>query len=1031
MLTTFVRRPVLAAVISIILTLLGGLALTRLPMTLFPEIAPPEVNVTLHYPGANAETVIKAAIIPLERAINGVPHMKYMASDANNDGTGVIQVLFEAGTDPEVAAINVQNRVNKTVDELPPEVLKAGVEIEKEEHAMLMYVSIYSTNPNHTEELLFNFTDINVLAELKRIDGVGVANLEGTRDYAMRIWLDPAKLLAYDLSVDEVLEALRGYNIEAAPGTVGENSDRGNAALQYTLLYPGKFKTAEEYASIPIRSTADGGLLRLKDVAQVELSTESFDVQSKTDGRPAASIELKQRPGSNARDVINAVKARLEKIKREAFLPGMSYVVSYDVSRFLDASVHEVIKTLLEAFLLVSLVVFLFLQDFRSTLVPILAVPVSLIGSLSVTEQLGFSLNLITLFALVLAIGIVVDNAIVMVEAAHYKMTHDKLSPREATERAVREIGPAIVAMTLVMTSVFVPLAFIEGPAGVFYRQFGLTTAVAIVLSGFVALTLTPALCATLLRPSSRPPSRLFRRFNAGYDRVDAGYTRIARATAGRLLVPIILIAGFVTGAILIARKVPLGFIPDEDQGTFYVSVTTPPGATLERTKQVIDAIADAGRDLPGVESIDTLAGANILTDGTGANYGACIVNLKSWDERTQSVAEVIATLRQRTANLQDANMEFFAPPSVPGYGDASGFELRLLDRTGRGDPREMERVVRQFLTDLKARPELASVFTIFNADYPQLTVRIDMDKAARMGVTSKRALDTLQTLLGSRYVTNFVRFGQLYKVMVQAPPETRAKAEQILDLRVRNAKGELVPLSAFIALEKSYGVDALTRYNMYPSAEITGEGKPGISSSDVLHVVEQVARAKLPPGYSIGWAGISRDEVKAGNEGLIVGLIALIFVWLVLAAQYESFVLPAAVVLSLPPGLFGAFALLDWAGLQNNIYTHIALVVLIGLLGKNAILIVEYAELRFAEGRSALDAVVEAARLRLRPILMTSLAFIAGLVPLSLASGAGAVANRTIGTATIGGMLLGTLFGIIVVPGIYVACKRLSRGTR
>lgn len=1036
MLRTFVRRPVLSAVISILLTLLGVLALSRLPMSLFPAIAPPEVNVTVEYTGANAETVIKAAIVPLERAINGVPGMKYMSSDAGNDGVGVVQILFEAGTDPDVAAINVQNRVNSVIDELPAEVIRNGVKVAKEENAMLMYVSLHSDNPEHDEKFLYNFADINVLAELKRIHGVGVADILGAKEYAMRIWLKPDKLTAYEVSVDEVLDALQAYNIEAAPGKIGENSDRRQAPLQYALTYTGKFSTIDDYERIPIRATPDGQLLRIRDVADVEFGTTYFDVEAKFNGRPAASLILKQQPGSNAREVIRAVKQRLAKIEREAFLPGMTYDVSFDVSRFLDASVHEVVRTLIEAFLLVTLVVFLFLQDFRSTLVPILAVPVSLIGSLVFTAQLGFSLNLITLFALVLAIGIVVDNAIVVVEAVHYKIHHDKLSPREAAERAITEIGPAIVAMTLVMASVFLPLAFISGPAGIFYRQFGLATAIAITLSGVVALTLTPALCASLLRPHDAPSrnslvgrvlSRVFRRFNAGYTRLEDGYESVVRASARRLLVPCLLIAGFVAGGVLIAAKVPRGFIPEEDQGMFYVSVTTPPGATLERTKRVVEAIDVAARQIPDVVSVATLAGTNVLSDGTGASYGTCLVNLQPWSRRSRSVDDVIAELKARTASIKDADLEFFPPPSVPGYGNASGFELRLLDRTGRGDPLEMQRVVEQFMTDLRAHPEIESAFTIFNAKYPQYTVSIDIDQAAQIGVTARRALQTLQTLLGSEYATNFIRFGQMYKVMVQAPPEYRVTPEQILNLRVRSDRGELVPLSAFVTLEKSYGVDSLTRYNMYPSAELNGEGATGVSSGDVLRAVQDTARDKLPRGFTIDWAGISRDEVNAGNQGIIVALLALVFVWLVLAAQYESFVLPGAVILSLPPGLFGAFGLVHWLGLENNIYTHIALVVLIGLLGKNAILIVEYAELKHAEGRSPFEAVVQAARLRLRPIVMTSLAFIAGLVPLMLASGAGAVANRTIGTATVGGMLMGTIWGVIVVPGVYVACKRLS----
>lgn len=1032
MLTTFVRRPVLSAVISIIITLLGLLALKRMPMTLFPSVAPPEVNVTVEYTGANAETVTKAAIVPLERAINGVPGMKYMSSDTGNDGVGVVQILFETGTDPDVAAVNVQNRVNSVMGELPAEVIRNGVKIAKEENAMLMYLSINSTNPEHDEKFLYNFADINVLAELKRINGVGYADILGAKEYAMRVWLKPDKMAAYNVSTNEVLEVLDKYNVEAAPGKIGENSDKGSIPLQYTLKYTGKFNTIEEYGNIPIRSTANGEVLKIKDVANVEFGTMYFDVEAKFNGRPAASIMLKQLPGSNAREVISAVKERLATLKQETFLPGMEYDVSFDVSRFLDASVHEVVKTLIEAFFLVFLVVFLFLQDLRATFIPVITVPVSLIGTMIFTQFLGFSLNLITLFALVLAVGIVVDNAIVVVEAVHHKMEHEHLGPREATEAAIGEIGPAIIAITLVMGSVFVPLAFIDGPAGIFYRQFALSMAIAIALSGVIALTLTPAMCATILRPHEKNPRRswftgFFERFNARYLQLENGYAGIVKRTAARRLVVWSLFGAFALATAGVAGKVPTGFIPNEDQGVFYVSVTAPAGATLERTKEVIDAIEAAGRDIEGVESIATLAGTNVLSDGTGATYGTCLVNLKPWEKRTKSVDEVIEALKQRTERIQAADIEFFPPPAVPGFGNASGFELRLLDKTGRGDFQEMQQVVDQFIVDLKERPEIGSAFTIFNANYPQYTVSIDIERAAQKGITAENALGTLQTLLGSEYATNFIRFGQMYKVMVQALPEYRATPEQILKLQARNDRGELVALSSFMTIEKSYGVDQTTRYNMYPSAELNGDGKPGISSGVVLKAIQDTARDKLPRGYAIDWAGISRDEVNAGNQGLIVGLLALVFVYLVLAAQYESFLLPASVVLSLPPGLFGAFGLLALTGLENNIYTHIALVVLIGLLGKNAILIVEFAELECSRGQRPFDAVLQAARLRLRPILMTSFAFIAGLIPLAIASGAGALANRTIGTATVGGMVMGTIWGLIIVPGLYLACKALA----
>ncbi len=1021
---SFTRRPVTAAVIAIIVTLLGLLALSALPMALFPSVAPPEVNVTVEYTGANAEVVTKAAIVPLERAINGVPGMKYMSSDAGNDGVGVVQVLFETGVDPDVAAINVQNRVNSVMGELPAEVIRNGVKIGKEENAMLMYLSIFSENDELDEKFLYNFADINVLAELKRIPGVGYADILGAKEYAVRIWLRPDQLVAYDVSPEEVLVALDNANLEAAPGKIGENSDKGAVPLQYTVRYSGKFTTPEQYGNIPIRAGAHGDMLRIRDVATVEFGTTYFDVEAKFNGRPTASIMLKQLPGSNASEVIADVKTRLAELEETSFLPGMDYAVSFDVSRFLDASVREVVKTLIEAFVLVVVVVFLFLQDWRATLIPVLAVPMSLVGALAVLYVAGFSLNLITLFALVLAIGIVVDAAIVVVEAVHANLEHTELDVGAATEEAMKQLGGAIVAITLVMSSVFVPLAFMSGPSGVFFRQFAVTMVAAILLSGVAALTLTPALCAAFLRRPQSGPSALARGFNAVYGASEGLFVRIIGRVATRRMVTAGLLVGSLGAATVVSGDVPRGFIPAEDQGVFYASVTTPAGATLERTKEVVDAIGAAAQELASVESVATLSGTNILSDGTGASYGTVLVNLRPWQERSASVDDVITELESRTRHLKDADVEFFPPPAVPGYGNASGFELRLLDKTGGGDFTRMQEVVTRFVEDLQARPEIASAFTIYNANYPQYAVDIDIDRAAQKGVTIAAALGALQTMLGSEYATNFIRFGQMYKVMVQATPEARATPEDLLKLQVRSSSGEMVPLSAFVRLEKTHGVDQTTRYNMYPSAELNGEGHPGTSSGTVLAAVQEVAREKLPRGFAIDWAGISRDEVNAGNEGLIIFGICLVFVYLVLSAQYESFLLPLAVVLSLPPGVFGAFALLYLTGLENNIYAQIAMVMLIGLLGKNAILVVEYAEQRRRELGDPFAAVVEACRQRMRPIMMTSIAFVAGLVPLAIATGAGAAGNRTIGTAAIGGMVFGTVWGMLLVPGLYVLLR-------
>lgn len=1028
MFNKFIHRPVLSIVISLIIILLGVLAVTQLPMTQFPNIAPPEVNVTAKYTGANAEACVKAVITPLERAINGVPGMKYMSSDAGNDGTSVIQVLFEIGTDPEVAAVNVQNRVSSVLDELPEEVIKAGVIIAKEENSMLMYLNIVSTDSTLEEKFLYNFVDINILSELKRIDGVGFADIMGSREYAMRVWLKPDRMLAYNISTHEVVQSMREQNIEAAPGKIGESSDKSAQSLQYVLKYTGKFSTKEEYENIIIRANADGEIIRVKDIAQVEFGSQDYDVVSKENGKPSAAIIIKQRPGSNASKVITDVKTRMAELKETMFPVGMDYTISYDVSRFLDASIHEVVRTLIEAFLLVALVVFIFLQDFRSTLIPAIAVPVSLVGTFFFMQMFGFSINLITLFALVLAIGIVVDNAIVVVEAVHAKMEEGSdVDPKTATELAMHEISSAIIAITLVMAAVFIPVAFLSGPVGIFYRQFSVTMAIAIVLSGISALTLTPALCAIMLKNNHGREkkqtwlNRFFTLFNTKYGNLSNRYTKLITLIANRRMVTVLALIAFSIGTWGLSALLPSGFIPNEDQGTFYASITTPSGSTLERTGTVVDEIQRVAGGIEGIESVSSLAGINVLSDGTGATYGTCLINLKDWSERGQSVNEILEILSEKTKHIKDAKIEYFPPPAVPGYGNASGFELRLLDKTGSGDLKKMEEVTNQFLKDLTDRPEIENAFTIFDASFPQYMLHIDNDKAAQKSVSIENAMSTLQTLIGSEYATNFIRFGQMYKVMVQALPQYRALPEDILRQYVKNKEGEMVPFSAFLRVERVFGLEQVTRYNMYNSAEVNGEASPGYSSGSAIAAIQQVAKEKLPRGYAIDWAGISRDEVQTGNQAIYIFIICLLFVYLLLSAQYESFLLPLPVILSLPTGIFGAFFLLMLLGLENNIYAQVAMVMLIGLLGKNAVLIVEFAILKQREGRSPFRAAVEGASVRLRPILMTSFAFIAGLIPLMFASGAGAVGNQTIGTAAAGGMLFGTVFGVIIIPGLYV----------
>lgn len=1030
MFTLFINRPVLSIVISLIITLLGALAMTQLPVTQYPDIAPPAVTVTTKYTGANAEACSKAVVTPLERAINGVPGMTYMTSVSGNDGTSIIQVYFKVGTDPDLASVNVQTRVATVLDELPEEVIKAGVSTEKEVNSMLMYINLLSEDTTANEEFLYNFADINVVAELKRVDGVGFANIMGQREYSMRVWLKPDRMTVYNVSADDVISALRNQNVEAAPGKIGESSGRKSQSLQYVLRYTGKFTDQAQYENIIIKANPSGDILRLKDIADIEFGSLNYNVLSKENGRPSAAILLKQRPGSNASQVIANVKAKMTELQK-AFPPGMKYTISYDVSRFLDASIHEVIKTLIEAFILVALVVFIFLQDFRSTLIPALAVPVSLIGTFFFMQMFGFSINLLTLFALVLAIGIVVDNAIVVVEAVHAKMEEKGINAKEATIEAMDEISGAIVAITLVMTAVFVPVAFMDGPSGVFYRQFSITMAISIVISGINALTLTPALCAIMLKSHHGQKdtllTRFFDGFNNWYNGVSDRYRSLINVIANRRVVTFAMLVFFIAATWGTNLVLPSGFIPTEDQGTIYANITTPSGATLERTEAVVDEIEKVSLKLNAVESISTLSGFSLMTDGAGASFGMGMMNLKPWENRKESVDDVIAILSEKTKHIKDADIQFFPPPAVPGYGNASGFEFRLQDRTGSGNLQAMEKVTKTFIEELNKRPEVVNAFTSYDASFPQYLIHVDNEKAAQKGVSVDNAMNNLQSLIGSFYATNFIRFGQMYKVMVQASPEYRTQPDDLLKLYVKNTEGEMVPYSAFVRMERVYGPEQLTRYNMFTAAMINGDAAPGFSSGDAIKAIQEVAAQKLPKGYTYEWSGMTRDEILSGDQAIYIFIICLIFVYLLLAAQYESFLLPLPVLLSLPTGIFGAFFFLAVLGLQNNIYAQVALVMLIGLLGKNAILIVEFAILKRSEGYTPLQAAIEGAASRLRPILMTSFAFIAGLIPLMMASGAGAIGNRTIGTAAAGGMLFGTVFGVILIPGLYVVFETLS----
>lgn len=1026
MFSKFIQRPVLSIVISLMIVLLGVLAMSSLPVTQLPSISPPKVNITASYPGANGELMIKSVVIPLERAINGVPGMKYIASSAGNDGEGSIQVVFKLGTDPNQASINVQNRVASVVNKLPPIVVREGVKITREESNNLLYINLYSKDPSMDQKFLFNYADINLLSELKRVDGVGVADILGNREYAMRIWLKPDRMLAYKIAPDEIMDALSQQSLEASPGKTGESSGKRSESFEYVLKYPGRYSTEKQYENIVVKSNQNGELIRLKDVATIEFGCSMYDIYSTLNGKPSAAITIKQSYGSNASKVIEDVKAKLEELKKTTFPKGVDYEISYDASKFLDASIEKVIHTLIEAFILVGLVVFLFLGDWRSTIIPAIAVPVSLIGTFAFMNFFGININLVTLFALVLAIGVVVDDAIVVIEAVHAKMEEDHLGPLKATKKAMGEISGAIIAITFLMAAVFIPVAFMSGPVGIFYRQFAITMATGIILSGVVALTLTPALCAMMLKNNhgvarkKTPLNRFLDGFNNKFEQLTGKYTGVLTKIVSKRTITFSMFILFCAGIFFVNNTLPTGFIPNEDQGMFYAVIQTPPGSSLERTNDIATKLQKIAETIDGVKSVSSLAGYEILTEGTGSNSGTCLVNLKTWNQRSRNVNEIMAELEEKSKNITGATIEYFQPPAVPGYGAAGGFELRLLDKAGSGDFKLMEKVSNDLVKELNKRPELQSVFSFYSASFPQYMLRMDNDIAQQKGITLENATNTLSTLVGSNYETNFIKYDRQYKIIVQASPEYRALPEDIMKLYCKNNRDEMVPFSAFMHMEKVYGLSEIDRYNMSNASQISGSAAKGYSSGEAIKVIQDVAAKTLPRGFGIDWAGISKDEVGRGNEAAWIFLICLLFVYLVLAAQYESFVLPFAVILSLPAGIFGSYLLLWLCGLENNIYAQVAFVMLIGLLGKNAVLIVEFAVQKHEQGATILESAMEGAKVRFRPILMTSFAFIAGLIPLALATGPGKIGNRTIGTAALGGMLLGTIVGVLLIPGLY-----------
>lgn len=1037
MFSSIIHRPVLAIVISVVIVFVGLLAARALPTAQFPDIAPTTVNIAIAYPGASADVLVKSTLIPLEQSINGVPGMRYIASDATSAGEATVRIIFEPGTDPNQAVVQVKTRVDQVMPLLPPLVQREGVIITPVQPSMLMYVNLYSVDKNADEKYLYNYANVHLIPEIKRISGVASATILGARQYAMRVWLKPDRMRAYNVSAEEVMKAMQEQSIIARPGRLGLASGKQAQSLEYVLSYEDRYSKPEQYENIILRSNVDGENLRLKDVADVELGSEFFDIYSNLDGHPSAAIVLKQTYGSNASDVITTIKQRLSRMERD-FPPGMKYVVSYDVSNFLDASMEQVAHTLRDAFILVAFVVFIFLGDWRSTLIPTLAVPVSLIGAFFIMQVFGLSVNLITLFALVLAIGIVVDDAIVVVEAVHTKMADDGIGPYAAVRAVMGEISGAIIAITLVMVSVFVPIAFLDGPVGTFYRQFSITMAGSIILSAIVALTLTPVLCALILKRShgvsvsNRLPAQILSSclvvFNRWFTWLTDRYEQVLRRTVRRRWLTFVILLTFVLGLIFADTILPSGFIPGEDQGTIYAIIQTPPGSTLELTNRVALELQSVCRGIDDISSVSALAGYEIMTEGRGSNAGTCLIDLKPWSDRHRNVREVMEELEERTRDL-GAVIEFFEPPAVPGFGSSGGFSVRLIDKTNGEDYHEFERVNDQFMHELRKRPEITGLFTFFAANYPQYELRIDNAAAMQKGVSIGAAMDNLDILIGSTYEQGFIKFGRFFKVYVQSSPEYRRYPSDLASLFVKNDRQEMVPYSSFMTVKKTQGPNELTRYNLYNSSAIRGLPAEGHTTGDALQAIQEVAHTTLPRGYDIAWEGLSYDEAQRGNEAVWVFLIVLLFVYLVLAAQYESFVLPFAVLLSLPLGVFGSFAALKLFGLANDIYAQVGLIMLVGLLGKNAVLIVEYAVQRQRAGIDILNAAIEGARVRFRPILMTSFAFIAGLLPLVVASGPGAIGNRTIGVSSLGGMLFGTLLGVLVIPGLYYVFARLIAG--
>lgn len=1030
-LRTFIDRPILACVISVLILMLGLISLFNLPMEQYPDIAPPTVSVSTSYTGANAETVQKSVIVPLEEAINGVENMTYMTSTATNNGSGSITVYFKQGTDPDMATINTKNRVSEAEGLLPAEVTKIGVTVEKRQNSMLKILALYSPDNSYDQTFINNYFKINVEPRLSRITGVGNVNVMGG-DYAMRIWLNPQVMAQYSLVPDDVISALGDQNVEAATGTLGEDSEN---TYQYTLKYRGRYETSEEFGNIVIKSLSNGEVLRLKDIAKVELGAQSYAYNSEINGHPGATCMISQTAGSNANEIIEEIDKLTAEIAKE--LPkGLVLTDLMSTKDFLDASINEVVKTLIEAIILVILVVYVFLQSVRSTIIPAVSIIVSLVGTFAFLYIAGFSLNLLTLFALVLVIGTVVDDAIVVVEAVQAKFDEGVRSPYKATTGAMDGIAAAIVTTSLVFMAVFIPSSFMGGTSGTFYMQFGLTMAVAVGISAINALTLSPALCALIMTPHIDTStgqklsfsSRFHQAFEASFNRLILRYKGGVKWFFRRKWIVGTALVASIALLVVLMKTTKTGLVPEEDMGCIFMNVTTPPGSSLSQTIKAMSEVEKCIKDIPQISRYSNVSGYSMM-GGQAPSGGMLIIKLKPWDERTKSqdnINAVISEIYRRTANIKSAKLFVFAQPTIMGYGMGNGFELYVQDRTG-GDINTLQKYTTDFIAALNQRPEIQMAYTSFDTKFPQYTVEVDAARCQRAGVTTTDVLSVLSGFIGGNYSSNFNRFSKLYRVMVQADKTYRLDKNALNNMFIRTSSGEMAPIGQFVNLTKVYGTETLTRFNLYSSIQVNGLPADGYSTGEAIAAIAEVAKETLPVGYGYEFGGITREEAGSGSNTVIIFSICIIFVFLILCALYESIFVPLAVMLSVPFGLMGSFLFAKMWGLENNIYMQTGLIMLIGLLAKTAILLTEYASARRRQGMTIAQAAVSAAGVRLRPILMTALTMIIGLFPLVVASGAGANGNISLGVGTVGGMIVGTLALLFVVPTLFIVFQTLQ----